>query len=237
MISNGSTNVSIKGSLPALALLTTLIAPLGASADSISFVSDSSWSTLGLGAAQAVCLNASSPSPCPDGATQYGYGGSGWTADLTAIPGAQWIWAPGVTGDTAPVELATFTFRKAFVLTGSIDTATLRIASDDFASVRINGTFVGSIGSTTDAGIAGGAAISLASFNIAPFLAPGNNVIDIVGQNGEGSFAGCTDCKYSQHPAGVVFGGSITTVPVPPAAWLFGSGLLGIVGIARRRAA
>lgn len=31
------------------------------------------------------------------------------------------------------------------------------------------------------------------------------------------------------------FSGSITAVPVPPAVWLFGSGLLGLVGIARRR--
>lgn len=28
---------------------------------------------------------------------------------------------------------------------------------------------------------------------------------------------------------------SVTTVPVPAAAWLFGSGLLGLVGVARRR--
>jgi hypothetical protein len=30
---------------------------------------------------------------------------------------------------------------------------------------------------------------------------------------------------------------SITTVPVPAAVWLFGSGLLGLVGMARRKAA
>jgi len=30
---------------------------------------------------------------------------------------------------------------------------------------------------------------------------------------------------------------SLTTVPVPAAAWLFGSGLLGLVGIARRKKA
>ena len=34
------------------------------------------------------------------------------------------------------------------------------------------------------------------------------------------------------HPA---FTGSLTKVPVPAAAWLFGSGLLGLVGVARRR--
>ena len=34
----------------------------------------------------------------------------------------------------------------------------------------------------------------------------------------------------------VVDGAAIATVPVPAAAWLFGSGLLGLVGMARRRA-
>ena len=28
---------------------------------------------------------------------------------------------------------------------------------------------------------------------------------------------------------------SITTVPVPPAVWLFGSGLIGLIGVARRK--
>ena len=33
------------------------------------------------------------------------------------------------------------------------------------------------------------------------------------------------------------FSGSITPVPVPAAAWLFGSGLVGLIGVARRKAA
>ncbi len=33
-----------------------------------------------------------------------------------------------------------------------------------------------------------------------------------------------------------VIEGSISTVPVPAAAWLFGTGLIGLVGIARRKA-
>jgi hypothetical protein len=32
-----------------------------------------------------------------------------------------------------------------------------------------------------------------------------------------------------------VIEGSVSTVPVPAAAWLFGSGLLGLVGVARRK--
>ena len=33
------------------------------------------------------------------------------------------------------------------------------------------------------------------------------------------------------------FSGSLTIVPVPAAVWLFGSGLIGLIGVARRKAA
>ena len=32
-----------------------------------------------------------------------------------------------------------------------------------------------------------------------------------------------------------VFEGNVSAVPIPAAVWLFGSGLLGLVGVARRR--
>jgi hypothetical protein len=42
--------------------------------------------------------------------------------------------------------------------------------------------------------------------------------------NGEGDFAKVDNIKVTA-----------TVVPVPPAVWLFGTGLLGLVGVARRR--
>lgn len=218
------------------------VIPSQVAAETINFASDSSWQVRDaadnpLGAAQAVCLNASAPSPCPGGAILYGFAGGGWSANLAAIPGAQWIWAPGVTGATQPAELAAYRFTKSFTLDGNVDAAMLFVAADDFARVRVNGSIVGSIGSTSDAGAAGAANGSLTSFDISVFLGVGDNVIEIEAQNGIGGFAGCSNCTYAQQPAGVVFGGSLTTapVPLPAAAWLFASGLLGLIGAASRR--
>jgi len=35
---------------------------------------------------------------------------------------------------------------------------------------------------------------------------------------------------------GLLYSGTLTSIPIPAAVWLFGSGLLGLVGVARRRA-
>lgn len=70
----------------------------------------------------------------------------------------------------------------------------------------------------------------------------GDSVTDYIDLSGNP--AGEGNVFFSAHVAGfdisgttsAFFGGS-TPVPVPAAAWLFGSGLLGLVGIARRKAA
>ncbi len=217
-----------------------LILPTICNAGSIDFVSDQSWAVRDtantpLGTAQAVCLNATVPSSCPSGATQYGYSFSGWGADLTPIPGAQWIWAPGITGNSSPSELDAYTFSKEVVLDTKAQEATIFIAVDDFSSVSVNGSLVGAIGSTTDLTLATFAQNNLTSFDIAPFLNVGNNLIAIIAQNGIGAFAGCSSCTYSQQPAGVVFGVSITPVPLPATMWLFGSGVIGLLSFVSRR--
>lgn len=40
---------------------------------------------------------------------------------------------------------------------------------------------------------------------------------------------------FNNFPGAVIADWSISTVPIPAAAWLFGSGLLGLVGVARRK--
>jgi hypothetical protein len=167
------------------------------------FASDPTW----LPASQNVCLNASSPSPCPAGATQYGYAGSGWTAPLSTIPGATWIWAAGITGATVPAFPAEFTFSKTFSNVGLPISGSISVAADDFAAILVNGILVGTTGSRTDAALAGAASSSLKTFDIGPFLVPGTNVISVEGANGN---FGCGSGAYSCNPAGVVFGGSLS---------------------------
>ena len=167
------------------------------------FVSDPSW----LPASQNVCLNASSPNPCPAGATLYGYPFSGWTANLSTIPGATWIWAAGITGATTPAFPAEFTFSKTFSILGLPLGGSISVAADDFAAILVNGVPVGTIGSRTLEGPAGAASSSLTTFDIGPFLVPGTNVITVQGANGN---FGCGAGAYSCNPAGVVFGGSLS---------------------------
>jgi hypothetical protein len=186
----------------------------------ISFVSDSTWIVFKLdparglptfvGFAQAVCLNPWAPVNCPLTAVQYDYPALGWFADLSPIQGAEWIWAPNITGATPTADLNQFFFVKAFFLRGTPVSGTLYISADDFAEVFVNQHSVGTWGSVTDISAAAAGQSTLMTFDLTRYLRPGLNVIAVRGQNGPSSFAGCDGpCSYSQNPAGVVFGGSL----------------------------
>ena len=106
-----------------------------------------------IGKAQRVCLNAGAPIPCPSGATLYGWPGlTGWTADLSAIPDAKWIWARGVTGAT-PGDLAWYVFAHDVSIPrrAVVSQASIFVSADDFAAVYVNGSLVGTVGSITNA--------------------------------------------------------------------------------------
>jgi hypothetical protein len=165
-----------------------------------------------LGSAHRVCLNEFSPLLCPSGATLYGFPFGAWFADLSSVPGAAWIWAPGISGSTGPAEFADYFFSKTFILAGLPTAGTISVAADDFAAVFVNRTLAGSIGSTSDIGFAFDAQNYLHSFDITGLLKPGRNVISVEGRNGSRDFSslcGLT-CTYAEDPAGVVFGGSLT---------------------------
>jgi hypothetical protein len=162
---------------------------------------------------QHVCLNDTSPVGCPPDATKYGYPFPGWTAPRPA--GANWIWFNGVTGDTLDADLARASFSQTVDLNGAPIAGTICLSADDFAELRVNGVFVGSVGSTTIAAKSILAQSTSTCFNVTSFLQPGPNDITVNGQNGPKSFSpfaltGCDpSCKYNENPVGVVFGGTL----------------------------
>jgi len=181
--------------------------------------SDTTWMTTDLnvsptrpiGPAQTVCISVRRgiPARCPPGAASY-YALSGWRVDLSPIPGAYWIWAPRVDGETRPSELRTYRFSKDFIISGHPISGSLHIALDDYARVEVNGIVVGSAGSLTDIGEAVRAQNNLTTFDIGPTLRHGSNIIRITAHNGPAWFSSyCrATCSYQENPAGVVFGGT-----------------------------
>src|SRR5439155_20329340 len=110
-----------------------------------------------------------------------------------------------------------------FSLAATPTAATLRIAVDNFAEVRVNGTVVGTHGSTTDFGAALLAHTTWKSFDIASYLHAGSNTITIRAQNAPG-FGTCSPCTYQQDPAGVVvevsiLAGGVTTQVLSDPSW------------------
>jgi len=213
--------MSVRGLISAQSLLMIFFAVHGF-AGTVTYFSDSSWtvldsSSVNIGAAQTVCLNSSFPSPCPGGAADYGFSGGGWGANLSAIPDAAWIWAPGVTGSSPTgVEFAMYSFTRSISVSGTPVSGEIFVSADDFAAVVVNGTQVGTVGSISDLDLAVGAQSALTMFDILPYLVSGPNLIMVVGQNGHWpSFGGCTNCTYSQNPAAVVFGGTIDFADLP----------------------
>jgi len=197
--------------------------PIAAAADNVSFGSDTTWpvtdaTSVSVGTAQYVCLNALSPPSCPAGATLWGFGGAGLlTQSLAAIPGAHWIWAPGLTGASPGASLAKYSFTKTVTLNGTPLSGTVYMLADDYVELRVNGTLVGTVGSIVNQAASGAGLPALVSFNVLPNLVSGPNTISFTAQNGPDSFAGVVNATYSQNPASVVFGGNLTSSGVAAA--------------------
>lgn len=186
----------------------------------IEFVSSTDWDTTvsdpnvavpaPYGKAQMVCLNQLAPASCPAGATLYGYAGEGWSADLTSIPGAKWIWAPDVISSTLPSDSREYYFFKVIHLPEPATQGSISIAADNFAEVRVNGGVAGIVGSTINLTTSIQAQNTVATFDITKYLVKGENLISIRVTNGPREFGRCSNgCTYAENPAGLVFGGFI----------------------------
>ncbi len=159
-----------------------------------------------LGKAQLVCSNMAIPAQCLEGAVDYGFGPGLWSARIDACGGnARWIWAPGITGATAPSEWAEYYFVNRVSLPARPASAQVHLAVDDLAEVIVNGASVGTIGSVTDFSAAWATESAPTDIDITSALALGRNTITIRAANGTGVFSGCTNCTYQQNPAGVIF--------------------------------
>ncbi|MDB5351997.1 MAG: heme-binding protein [Planctomycetota bacterium] len=181
---------------------------------SITFVSDSTWDVLDasdkpVGKAERVGLGETTPASTVPGTLSFGIGGDGWAADLSAIPEAHWIWAPGLTGRSPAANLATYTFTKRFTLDAPPASGTIWIAADDHAEIFVNERRVGEIGSTSDGASAHESQVRLHDFDITRHLVRGPNTVRIRVQNGPATFSGYTEANYSQNPAGLVIGGKV----------------------------
>lgn len=180
--------------------------------DWLSYAGDLSGADGGtLGPAQAVCVNEDVPSSCPAGALRYGKAQTGgWSATLSLVADAQWVWQGDVAVDrTSDLEFAVF--EKRFSL-GDGPTGTIEVAADDLVEVLVNGSTVGTAGSVSDMSVAFLAQSSRMSLDVTPFLHPGDNTLTIVAQNGPPSFAGCPSaCTFASNTAGVLFGGVLTS--------------------------
>ena len=189
-------------------------APAALRGQSITLESDINWDVYSnaslekgayLGKAQLVCSDTGIAAGCPAGAVVYNTGGD-WAARIDACGGnARWIWAPGITGASAPAELAEYYFANHVLLPGGPVSARIYLAVDDEAEVIVNGNTIGIIGSTSDYGAAMASQSKPSVLYITSALVTGLNTFTIRAANGSGAFAGCSNCTYQQHPAGVMF--------------------------------
>jgi len=142
--------------------------------------------------------------------------------------------APNVFGLTAGDTItATGIFNDSVLTSGS---GVISFASDSGNTMTINvGTETFTAANDVDYGPGSGAIIELDNSSLFAF-----DFIALLGDNG--ATADFNSLGVSFDDFDNLFGDwnttvEITPVPVPAAIWLFGSGLLGLVGVARRKVA
>ena len=183
-------------------------------------------------------------------------GNGSWFAMEALGPGG-WVYTGigGVGGTTTSPDIllnGTAQFAEAENVDTNVDPSSV-------ANIDNPWTFFGSTGQHGSTGITATGADSIdmsgwyVSWNNVPLIDMGAAGVTAVSCTVGGVAAACTDgAAYTLDYATAVpatspafpnvayqlhLEGFVSTVPVPAAVWLFGSGLLGLVGIARRRKA
>ncbi len=106
------------------------------------------------------------------------------------------------------------------------------LLSNDFISCTTNCIYRDGQAVAVNTGSAGVSAFNSGTWSIDTSTNTVNFQLDLAGTGLLGSNIGV---RWGMTCANDAIEGSVSTVPVPAAAWLFGSGLLGLVGVARRR--
>lgn len=109
------TGLGARGSADASSDAAADVAPDAPDDCGASLASGPSWQTP-FGPAQDVCLTPTTPPSCPSGAFVYG-GSVGWSADISGLGGASWVWRPGIAASD-PADGVEVTFTRTFVLGG-----------------------------------------------------------------------------------------------------------------------
>ena len=137
-----------------------------------------------------------------------------------------WIGVPGTNANTTSNDVGTYVFTYLFNLAteAEVNSALISgtIGSDNGSQIQLN------TGAANNTG-AGYQASQLKTFTVTTGFLLGQNALKIIVDN-----ANCGGCT---NPMGLLITGTLSAVPLPAAAWLFGSALLGLVVVARRKAA
>jgi hypothetical protein len=149
---------------------------------------------------------------------------------IIATPNPAWVQAPngsawiGPTSGGISDQAGDYTYTMTFDIS-TFDYSTAIItgdwSSDNMATIFVNGVNTG----ITRSGVS-----TLDTFSITEDFMPGMNTLQFFVNNGV--------LPGGLNPTGLLvanISGQATIVPIPPALWLFGSGLLGLIGISKRK--